>query len=118
MPPCQGGCREFEPRLPLIKRSPEKGFFLLAEDRARSCIISELRERAKCGACLLVAQATKSKQRRHVDGERARHEPRLPLHKEDSSSDGSFLWAEIVARNSIFEFGDLRAEGEADFACG
>ena len=29
-----------EPRLPLIKRSPEKGFFLLAEDRARDCFFA------------------------------------------------------------------------------
>ena len=67
MPPCQGGCREFEPRLPLIKRSPEKGFFLLAEDSGEKLglrVQATCEQRAK--AWLRVALATKADNRRPV----------------------------------------------------
>ena len=56
MPPCQGGCREFEPRLPLHKKALDiclKAFLFLARDIGEKLLSSELRERAEAGVLLL-----------------------------------------------------------------
>lgn len=53
MPPCQGGCREFEPRLPLIKKTHLRWVFFISFSHGRrmsdkaSCV-SELRLEQFC----------------------------------------------------------------------
>ena len=53
MPPCQGGCREFEPRLPLIKNTHRKmSVFYQLDDSGETCFlascVSELRLEQFC----------------------------------------------------------------------
>ena len=62
MPPCQGGCREFEPRLPLHKKdSSLDGSFLWTEIVVRIAFC-ELRERVEAGALLFGSDEIAEKQ--------------------------------------------------------
>ena len=49
MPPCQGGCREFEPRLPLHKEESQMWLFFINRDNSETSLFANARG-AEAGA--------------------------------------------------------------------
>ena len=82
MPPCQGGCREFEPRLPLHKEPI--GFFLSAlysrddSGENRFCELRIFCRERRSFAKVRIALEAKTED--SFNAKNPRHEPRLPLH--------------------------------------